>query len=732
MQYIIKPIVLLLLWFVLVKLVNGNFNSNAFNEAWSIAILLMIIGKIFIEYLYEKPRDAVVNSLNAFIIALTFFYNAKLIVLISYSLLIFISGTAYLLIQTRYKQIYILSKVSTKLGKANVIFPIIVLLYFLNFDIVSNQSNFNYINLGWFILFMIAFLIITSKKFSELFNMILPKSRYIGRIRTNLWPNIVLVNFNVGAGVKINDLLYFGPIININEEFKNEKIGLIIDFIGSESENKEVTARVFLMYEPQRDLDENKTGLQKIESECYRIDNPDKIIEKADNRVKYYWKRRKGIIGLVSNNSTIDLLKVETVRYQQLHNAELVSIINKYEDRPIRYQIIEAETYKETEDKRGDIGYTNFYAYQLGEWGKPRNENDIEDKTKFSSFFEFQWVPDINTPVFKWQPEFDEINLQEKIVNKDGYFLLGNIPKTKLPIYVNVKELVSHHTAILGITGSGKSTLVFKILKEVIKNDILPICIDITGEYKNKIENTEKFFDEPTKNIWKTMINEINEANKKSHLPYGTDSNRITKEECRDIEVKCIAKIIKSVQDRIIQLRKIKKIVLFELLEISNTKNSIDSTQYIIQGILEYAKYVYEENLKKTSSEKDSFQICLVLEEAHTLIPENIGVGGYYSDSQVVIDKISQIALQGRKYNVGFILISQRTATVKKTILNQCNTMLSFRAYDKTSFDFLENYYGEKYVKEIIHLKNHGSSRHILLAGKAVVADRPLIVEIKE
>ena len=121
-----------------------------------------------------------------------------------------------------------------------------------------------------------------------------------------------------------------------------------------------------------------------------------------------------------------------------------------------------------------------------------------------------------------------------------------------------------------------------------------------------------------------------------------------------------------------------------------------------------------------------------MLEEAHTLVPENLGVGGDFGASKAVIEKISQIALQGRKYNVGFILVSQRTATVKKTVLNQCNTMISFRAYDETSFNFLSSYYGEGYVKEITHLKNDGNSRYIIVAGKAVVADRPIIVEVKK
>ena len=127
---------------------------------------------------------------------------------------------------------------------------------------------------------------------------------------------------------------------------------------------------------------------------------------------------------------------------------------------------------------------------------------------------------------------------------------------------------------------------------------------------------------------------------------------------------------------------------------------------------------------------KSKFKCCIILEEAHTLVPQDVAVNDW--DAKALVTKLSQISLQGRKYNVGFIIISQRTATVQKTVLNQCNTMISFRAYDETSFHFLSSYYGEDYVKEITHLKNDGDSRHAIVAGKAVVADRPVIVEIKK
>ena len=72
-----------------------------------------------------------------------------------------------------------------------------------------------------------------------------------------------------------------------------------------------------------------------------------------------------------------------------------------------------------------------------------------------------------------------------------------------------------------------------------------------------------------------------------------------------------------------------------------------------------------------------------------------MGLSDYHS--QAVVGKISQIALQGRKYNVGLMVIAQRTATVSKTVLTQCNSVISFSIYDQTGLDFLANIFGNDY-----------------------------------
>ena len=113
----------------------------------------------------------------------------------------------------------------------------------------------------------------------------------------------------------------------------------------------------------------------------------------------------------------------------------------------------------------------------------------------------------------------------------------------------------------------------------------------------------------------------------------------------------------------------------------------------------------------------------IVLEEAHTIIPEVFG-SGFDADTQYVVSRIGQIALQGRKYGVGLMVISQRTALVSKTILSQCNTFLTHSLIDQTSLTFLESVYSAQHTRLIPNLGRF----EFLAYGKAIKAERPIIL----
>lgn len=107
------------------------------------------------------------------------------------------------------------------------------------------------------------------------------------------------------------------------------------------------------------------------------------------------------------------------------------------------------------------------------------------------------------------------------------------------------------------------------------------------------------------------------------------------------------------------------------------------------------------------------------------IVPEWSFSGVSDKVAQPLLNSIAQIALQGRKYNVKLLVIAQRTANVSKTILTQCNTIISFQEYDKTSSDFLANYFGSNIVASLPKLK----FRQAIAAGKAFRSNVPMILK---
>ena len=87
---------------------------------------------------------------------------------------------------------------------------------------------------------------------------------------------------------------------------------------------------------------------------------------------------------------------------------------------------------------------------------------------------------------------------------------------------------------------------------------------------------------------------------------------------------------------------------------------------------------------------------------------------------------MEQIALQGRKYGVGLLVVTQRTALVQQgtAILSQCNTFLTHSLIDQTSLNFLESVYSNQHTRLIPNLPN----LHFLAYGKALRAERPILL----
>ncbi|MCW7470572.1 ATP-binding protein [Leptospira kanakyensis] len=524
-----------------------------------------------------------------------------------------------------------------------------------------------------------------------------------------LWYWILFMVFNVPALAKTIE----GYFLLVSETKDKEAIGQIFGvqskntFLVKLIESRTSTTRIFDFVEFKYSIDNSvKKGLildvyllnqeqwvkilttneiEKIFSykDVFLSHTPDLVYKISSIPKNDYLDR---FIGLVTENSTIEKIKFIYNSKASIFEGQLLEL--NIGEKRILYQVIQGTTKIELLENKNQTGLIVADAFQLGTW----NEKTLR-------FEQYGWVPSINTPIYL------ATNINDVPLSKSEY-VIGNIPGTNYPVIVNKDIAITHHTAILGVTGSGKSVFVRNLILQIVNDSTKVIIIDLTGEYKEKIKNILPVISDEKGKLVFEALEKIASVEKK----YPREKNpEIIKAQEEIIKAEFYASIKSFLEGELTE-------AIFELPDISNNSE-----------IIEYTKWFFWV-LFKTAKTKNSFgkRVCVVLEEAHTIVPELNSMGVSDFASKATVNSISQIALQGRKYNIGFFVIAQRTANVSKTVLTQCNSIIVFQEFDKTSGDFLSNYLGSEYIKALPTLK----FRQAIAVGKAFKSNVPMIFEV--
>lgn len=428
----------------------------------------------------------------------------------------------------------------------------------------------------------------------------------------------------------------------------------------------------------KEELDDQKTKTSLERDIVYRVTKNTSVEEVIPR-----------FVGVIIEGSDISKIVFECYNTTPIQEGDLLELT--VDSKTVYYQIVEGETDEEILDKKNETGFIKGRAVQLGTWN-----------TLNSSFEKFGWVPEINSIVLKASTD----NIIVPQVNYPEY-ILGYVPKTKLPVILNLKDSISHHMAVLGVTGSGKSFITHEIIS-TLSTDTKVICVDFTGEYITKLRDLKP----------KPILHDKDGLSKiEALIAQKEDETRRSRDRSSVLLLELKQKINAQLNSYIEEyLKSPDRVGIFELPDLSNTSFILEFTQFFFENIFQYAK------------NNTGHQICLVLEEAHTIVPETTFLGdlGDYGSTKAIVNKIGQIALQGRKYGIGLIVIAQRTANVSKTVLTQCNTILCFQAFDETSFTFLGNYVGKNLITALPNLPKY----HAIISGKGAKSNIPVIVDL--
>lgn len=646
------------------------------------ALLLIVLGSALLEHHYTKPADSVVNSLMGGITLLSVYGTAPLVPWIlaeGYCVLVFALSVTCVALSSRpgmggwhERVARVTYRPAVVLGRSRTLFTVVFLCGLWFFFSVQDTMTIA------LVIFWGVFLAIWPLHIPELVTMWFrpegPSALAVGEIVRVDSPNIIRVALDPDATwdpltpkicrLPNGDCLWVKPLYSQFQQGRLLATGLLTDIVASASGlARNVVA------EPRPDVARPEAG--------------------AVNRA-LGGGADCALVGFVVERSEIGVIRFETLNAESCQEGMLAWL--ELGGERIYYQVIAGETGEEafSGDRHG------FQVASAAQLGRLTDED---------GFGKFDWLPAMNTPVFSSSPT---CTVHSPAVS-GGDFELGVVPNSEIVVGGDFCADYNTHTAILGVTGSGKTELAFDLIRHAISGEIKVVCIDLTAQYQHRLDDLNPS-DLSVNAATSTAL-----AEKLFDVESGTYGASNEKKALNSFA----AKLTEYISGRIewfLSSDEASALGLIQLQEISNTKATLWITQLYMTCLLKYAR----------DHAGDCPRVLVVVEEAHTVMPEpsTMGLGDY--DSRGLVGKIAQIALQGRKYGVGLLVLAQRTATVSKTVLTQCNTIISFACYDDTSLGFLGNIFGAEHVALIPNLP----ALHAVAFGKWVRSERPIVFQV--
>lgn len=411
----------------------------------------------------------------------------------------------------------------------------------------------------------------------------------------------------------------------------------------------------------------------------------------------YLLKNLDSFVGIVAPDTATERLYFEVVQERDIEQGRLVETF--VGNKRVLYQVLDGLTKEEVVQQKNTHGFARGEASQVGAW------DEAERKFKPCN-----WIPQLNAPVF-----LKTIEDRQDNKNAVGYF-----PATSYHVEIdNVDEMVTHNTAILGILGVGKSMLAIELVERMVSHGIKVVCIDLTNQYEQELKDflTDAKIAERLKKL--QDLGPPGKTNFKKNVEEGGSKTAFA------VEADALIKdfVAPESQNQLMILNPSR----FEVWR-QDSKMYGETASMASLTPTEITQIISDAALRAVQKQgmTDKARVCLVYEEAHSLVPEWNSVAA--DGDKAATNGTARAILQGRKYGLGCLLITQRTANVTKTILNQCNTIFAMRTFDDTGKDFLSNYIGSKYSSKLPTLQE----RQAVVFGRGSSCENPVMIRLND
>ncbi len=340
--------------------------------------------------------------------------------------------------------------------------------------------------------------------------------------------------------------------------------------------------------------------------------------------------------------------------------------------------------------------------------------------------------------------EVEEESLRAILLkNHSGYDMrfptyVGRLQGTEVKAFLDMDKVVSMHMAVIGATGSGKTTFVKKVLKnfqeptkvfvfdmygeyyeelkelDSVRNVALPnVLVPIDGDDLKRLLKesgltiTERSTDE--KELMSFFRKHLKPELERSHLMEKSletlikegslrVKDRYTREALMDVlefwkrtygeeSVKLQPEVFSQLKD---SLRADERVVIYNYRDVDITETRVNIAGLVMREILKEAK----------SEPRDRL---IVLEEAHNFAPERGTSEVQAGRENLAYISARRIAMEGRKLRLGLIAITQRPANISKFILSQLNTQVIFKLITRNDLDAVSPFF-EQSKEDVFNL----------------------------
>ena len=550
----------------------------------------------------------------------------------------------------------------------------------------NSPSEYLVISIAWFVIVAlqpIETFFYLAIRLKEIVRKTTP-SQGVGEIVGYQTPNLIVISQNNDSQVS------YGDIIVTRTDKNTPGLAMVLDHLGF------VNARWFRAFM----IDTHQTFQAQIDRVLGGEDvvKPDVSVYQDMIDENSLWQAKGKLIGLVAPETNIVRLRIDITR-DDVPLKEGCLVETQINESRVLYQVVSGLTQKEILQQKNTRGFVRADAKKIGVW------NEIQ-----GNFETVEWVPAPNAPVFL-------VESRSAPAHRDA---VGYFPGTNYPVSIkNINQLVTHNTAILGILGIGKSFLAFELIERMIDSGIKVLCLDLTNQYA---QHLSPFYDE-------VKFSERIEA-LQAIGPRGKTNVQRNVQEGGSINQ--FRELLRTQLSEFLSPDNKDMLAIFNPTEFEVWRQ--DSKPYDNRASMAlltppqitqiFAETALE--ILQMQGMTENARCCLVFEEAHSLIPEWNSVVD--DGDKTATNGTARAILQGRKFGLGCMVVTQRTANVTKSILNQCNTVFALRVFDSTGMDFLKNYIGGDYADILSTLDD----RHAIFFGKASSCRDPVLIRLND